>query len=277
MAKKIVFGNFKGGVGKTTNSVMVSYELSKKGKRVLLCDLDPQANSTQLLSRTYTLQNKQDLTIAKTMMVAIKDKDLEPAIISITDNLDLLPSNKDFVSYPDFLELSYLPGTPNYQENRIAHFQKLLEPLETNYDVIIFDCPPTISKFTDTALYSSDFIVIVLQTQQRSLDGAEAFWEYAQTFYDNYTNVDFDIAGVLPVLMKNDSNIDNQIIKDARETFGDDSIFSTIVKHMERLKRYDRTGIRDKEKGTDWDYHDNKLHSLYNSLSEELIERIGGV
>ncbi|MFP9038891.1 AAA family ATPase, partial [Enterococcus faecalis] len=57
MVKKIVFGNFKGGVGKTTNSVMVAYELAKKGFRVLVCDLDPQANSTQLLRRTYGLQN----------------------------------------------------------------------------------------------------------------------------------------------------------------------------------------------------------------------------
>ena len=74
--------------------------------------------------------------------------------------------------------------------------------------------------YTNTALYTSDFLIIVLQTQQRSLDGAEAFWEYAQTFYDKYPTVDFDIAGVLPVLMKNDSGVDNQIIKDALESFG---------------------------------------------------------
>ena len=65
MVKKIMFGNFKGGVGKTTNSIMTAYELAKKGYSVLVCDLDPQSNSTQLLSRTYYLQNDEPLTIEK--------------------------------------------------------------------------------------------------------------------------------------------------------------------------------------------------------------------
>ncbi|WP_265460281.1 ParA family protein [Enterococcus sp. HY326] len=273
MAKKIVFGNFKGGVGKTTNSVMVAYELAKKGFKVLVCDLDPQANSTQLLIRTYGLQNNQELVIQKTMMVAIQEKNIKPAIVNIMPNLDLLPSHKDFVDYPDFLELTFLPNTPNYKEERMAFFTKLLQPIENQYDYIIFDVPPTLSIFTGTALYSSDFIVIVLQTQQRSLDGAEAFWEYLQTLYNEYDAIDFDIAGVLPVLLKNDSGIDNQIIKDASDSFGDDMIFTTIIKHMERLKRYDRKGISEEGYTSVYDFHDRKVHELYNQLADEIINR----
>ena len=104
MVNKIMFGNFKGGVGKTTNSIMTAYELAKKGYSVLVCDLDPQSNSTQLLSRTYYLQNDELLTIEKTLMVALQEKDLSSAIVKVMDNLFLLPSNKDFVQYPDFLE-----------------------------------------------------------------------------------------------------------------------------------------------------------------------------
>ena len=55
----MTYANFKGGVGKTTNSVMTAYELAKKGYKTLVCDLDPQANATQLLRRTYGLQNEQ--------------------------------------------------------------------------------------------------------------------------------------------------------------------------------------------------------------------------
>ena len=54
----LVYANFKGGVGKTTNSAMTAYELAKKGYKTLVCDLDPQANATQLLCRTYNRQNK---------------------------------------------------------------------------------------------------------------------------------------------------------------------------------------------------------------------------
>lgn len=194
------------------------------------------------------------------MMVAIQEEDLSSAIVNIMPNLDLLPSHKDFVDYPDYMELVYPPTIDHYKEQRIAHFGKLLKEIEKNYDFIIIDCPPTISLYTNTALYTSDFLIIVLQTQQRSLDGAEAFWEYAQTFYDKYPTVDFDIAGVLPVLMKNDSGVDNQIIKDALESFGEKYVFAHIVRHMERLKGYDRTGIADK------DFTDNGIFMILNCM-----------
>lgn len=275
MVKSIVFGNFKGGVGKTTNSVMTAYELAQQGYKVLVCDLDPQANSTQLLRRTYALQNGKELIIENTMMVAIQKNSIEPAIVEIMPNLDLLPSHKDFVNYPDYLELTFMPDETNYKEKRIAHFDSLLSPIKNQYDFIIFDVPPTLSIYTDTALYASDFIIIVLQTQQRSLDGAEAFWEYLQELYNRYDAIDFDILGVLPVLLKNDSGIDNQIISDAKNTFGNDVLFNTIIKHMERLKRYDRKGISEKGITELADFHDTKVHTLYRDFTTELIQRVG--
>lgn len=274
MTKKIVFANFKGGVGKTTNSIMTSYELAKEGNRVLVVDLDPQANSTQLLSRTYRLQNDEDLEINQTLMVSIQQGDLRPSVVKVMDNLYLLPSNKDFVNYPDFLELAFLPDTIGYKEKRVAYFDYLLGKIEGEYDYIIFDVPPTLSIFTDTALYTTDYIVIILQTQQRSLDGAESFWEYAQGFYSRYDNVNFDIAGVLPVLLKNNSGIDNQIISDAKNIFGEKYMFDTIIKHMERLKRYDRQGISEKGYTQLYDFHDGKVHEVYNNLVHELRERV---
>lgn len=273
MAKKIMFGNFKGGVGKTTNSVMVSYELAKKGYKTLVIDLDPQANSTQILSRTYTLQNNKELEINNTMMKSIQEENIEQNIVSIMENLDLLPSYKDFVSYPDFLEMKFLPTEENYKEKRISYFSRLLKDIDHHYDYIIMDVPPTLSIFTDTALYATDEVIIVLQTQQRSLDGAEAFMEYLQSVYDKYHSIDFDVTGILPVLMKNDSIVDNQIIEDAKEDFGEDMLFDNVIKHMERLKRYDRKGISDPDYTNKWDIHDKRVHAIYEQVVDELIER----
>ncbi|RST61782.1 ParA family protein, partial [Bifidobacterium animalis subsp. lactis] len=89
----------------------------------------------------------------------------------------------------------------------------------------------------DSAIYATDEIVIVLQTQQRSLDGAETFFEYLQQMYNSYEDVDFDILGVLPVLLKTRSGLDDQILEDAKEDFGEDALFEQIIHHMERLKR----------------------------------------
>lgn len=288
MATTLLFGNMKGGVGKTTNSVMVAYQLAKMGYKTLVCDLDPQANATQLLRRTYGLQHDgADLKIDKTMMVALSEQDIKSAIVNIMDNLDLLPSSEDFKSYPDFLEITFMPDKEKIAENpsslqsemsavkeqRISYFAKQLEKIKDDYDVVVIDVPPTLSVFTDSAIYATDEIVIVLQTQQRSLDGAETFFEYLQQMYNSYEDVDFDILGVLPVLLKTRSGLDDQILEDAKEDFGEDALFEQIIHHMERLKRYDRTGIADHEL-TKADIHDRKIHYIYSELTKEIVERL---
>ncbi|OUP13738.1 ATPase [Lactobacillus johnsonii] len=288
MATTLLFGNMKGGVGKTTNSVMVAYQLAKMGYKTLVCDLDPQANATQLLRRTYGLQHDgADLKIDKTMMVALSEQDIKSAIVNIMGNLDLLPSSEDFKSYPDFLEITFMPDKEKIAENpsslqsemsavkeqRISYFAKQLEKVKDDYDVVVIDVPPTLSVFTDSAIYATDEIVIVLQTQQRSLDGAETFFEYLQQMYNSYEDVDFDILGVLPVLLKTRSGLDDQILEDAKEDFGEDALFEQIIHHMERLKRYDRTGIADHEL-TKADIHDRKIHYIYSELTKEIVERL---
>ena len=284
----ILYGNMKGGVGKTTNSVMTAYQLAKLGYKTLVCDLDPQANATQLLRRTYGLQHETDLQISKTMMVALTEENIKPAIVNIMDNLYLLPSSEDFKNYPDFLEMKFMLDKEKIEsgdsttlqsemskvkEQRIAYFAQQLAKVRDEYDFVIIDVPPTLSIFTDSAIYATDFVIIVLQTQQRSLDGAETFFEYLQQMYNDYANIDFDILGVLAVLLKNNVGLDNQILKDAETDFGKDMLFNQIIRHMERLKRYDRTGIA--EKGlTKYDMHDTRLHYIYNTLTKEIVARL---
>ena len=284
----ILYGNMKGGVGKTTNSVMTAYQLAKLGYKTLVCDLDPQANATQLLRRTYGLQQGTDLQINKTMMVALTEENIKPAIVNIMDNLYLLPSSEDFKNYPDFLEMKFMldkemiesgdsttlqSEMSKVKEQRISYFAQQLAKVRDEYDFVIIDVPPTLSVFTDSAIYATDYVIIVLQTQQRSLDGAETFFAYLQQMYNDYANIDFDILGVLAVLLKNNVGLDNQILKDAEADFGKDMLFNQIIRHMERLKRYDRTGIA--EKGlTKYDMHDTRLHYIYNTLTKEIVARL---
>lgn len=221
------------------------------------------------------------------MMVALTEENIAPAVVNIMDNLYLLPSSEDFKNYPDFLEMKYMPDKARIQsgestmqgemarvkEARIAYFAKQLAKIKDDYDFVIIDVPPTLSIFTDSAIYATDYVIIVLQTQQRSLDGAETFFEYLQQMYNDYANVDFDILGVLPVLMKNGAGLDSQILKDAESDFGADMIFKQVIHHMERLKRYGWTGIT--EKGfTKYDVHDTRLHKIYKRLTDEIVSRL---
>lgn len=91
--------------------------------------------------------------------------------------------------------------------------------------------------------------------------------------YNDHAAIDFDILGVLAVLLKNNAGLDSQILQDAEEDFGKDMLFKQIIRHMERLKRYDRTGIT--EKGlTPYDMHDTRLHVIYKRLTNEIVKRL---
>lgn len=271
MAYKITYSNFKGGTGKTTNSTMMGYHLAAKGFKTLLIDLDPQANATALYSLTRQSQTGEVMTFNKTLMSAIAEDDVKSIITPIKENLFLLPSFADLTSYPLFLEKKF----PNNLKKRSTYFSEIVKQFEENFDYILFDVPPTLSTFTDSAVLASDYIVIVLQTQERSFVGAEAFIKYLQELMETY-DTDFDILGILPVLQKNNAIVDQSVLKNATESFGKENMFKTVIKNMERLKRYDMTGIVDPKISERFDVHDKNVHALYSDVTDELIERIEG-
>lgn len=269
MAKVITYGNFKGGTGKTTNSAMMAYVLSKLGYKTLLADLDPQANATALYLRTKQRITNDVVSFDKTLMSAIADEDLSDIIIEIKDNLYLLPSFADFTSFPLFLEKKF----PDSQLERVTFLKGLIDKIKDNYDFILIDIPPTLSTYTDSALLASDYTIIVLQTQERSLVGAEAYIGYLQELIDNY-GANFDILGVLPVLLKNNSKVDEATLNTAKEKFGEENLFKNLVKNMERLKRYDIIGIVDSDLDGKYDIHDKRVMALYTKVTKEMISRL---
>lgn len=270
MATTITFGNFKGGTGKTSNSCMISYLLSERGYKTLLIDMDPQGNATALFLKTkQKVFTKEVIKFDKTLMSAISDNDLQPIITNIKENLDIIPSYVDFTSFPIYLEKEY----PDDLISRAMEMDRLLTKIKPYYDFILIDVPPTVSVYTDNALMTSDFTVIVMQTQERSLDGAKAYINYLQELITNY-NADFDILGILPVLLKNSSNVDKAILKSAHIDFGKNNMFSELVKNMERIKRYDITGITDPKYYPNHDVHDKNVFNLYNNVVDEFLERL---
>jgi len=258
----VTFGNFKGGTGKTTNSTMLAYALAKKGYRVLLCDQDPQANATALFLKTKSMREDQVFTFEQTLMAAMQEGDLSKIVTEIMSNLYLLPSFSDFAQYPKFLEKKF-----DNEVDRVTYLSTLLEPLRDDFDFIFIDVPPTISIYTDAALYASNFVVVVLQTQERSLQGAEVFTQYLQNLLNAY-DTDFDILGILPVLLKNGAAVDLATLESAKEIFGESNLFEGVIKNMERLKRYDVEGIKEE------DMHDRRVMNTYDSVANEFLSRL---
>lgn len=266
--------NYKGGVGKTKNTTLNAYEIAKKGNRCLVVDLDPQANATTVLIRTKQAHNPDDIfSFDKTLMTAVRENNLESLSVPIVKNLDLLPSYIDFANYSTFLDKQYgvvEEGDLNYHDvtdKKINHFRKLLEPLKNNYDYIFIDVPPTKSYLTDSAVIASDYVLIVLQTQELSYDGAVQVLDDLRKLAIDF-NANFEICGVLPVLMDNNATLDKFVLNNAEETFGEENIFSNKIPNMARLKRFDNTGIIENDR------HDLRVIDLYEKVSDELLERI---
>ena len=99
------------------------------------------------------------------------------------------------------------------------------------------------------------------------------FNRYSETLRE----VGFDVGGILPVLLKNTAPVDKKILQSIIEEFGEDNVFNNVVKNMERLKRYDLTGIVDPNINKSSDMHDKKVHKLYIELAKEFIEKVNKV
>lgn len=268
VTKTITFANFKGGTGKTTNSTMIAYELASMGYKTLLVDHDPQANATALFMKTYEVLHNEPPKFEKTLMTAMKEDDLGQIVMQIKENLYLLPSYKDFKQFPFYMESIY----PKDQDARMKHLSKQLEPILPQFDFVLIDTPPTSSLFTSGALYASDYVVIALQTEERSLDGAEMFIDELNELFE-VEGFDIQILGILPVLYENDSAVDEIILQDAHETFGDNNMFKQVIRRMKRLKRWDSIGITD-DKSDMWD---KRTHTVYRNVTNELLGRLKGM
>ncbi|EMW5375522.1 AAA family ATPase, partial [Enterococcus faecalis] len=131
MGKTISFANFKGGVGKTSTTALVGYSLAKMGKKVLLVDLDAQANLTALMIKTSSKDNNIT-TIDKSLMKGITEN-INPKELTITikENLSLIPNAVDFSVYSRFLEKNF-----SNEIDRIQFLKSYLSPVVNEYDYI---------------------------------------------------------------------------------------------------------------------------------------------
>lgn len=254
---------FKGGVSKTSSSMMIGYVLAQRGFKTLLVDLDPQANLTGLALRTKLANGGEDTEINSSLMKAVQDSDLTEAEIEIMSNLSLIGSSMDFSLYPDYMERQF-----NTQKKRAQYFSKLLEPVASKYDYVVIDTPPSLSLYLSSALYASDWALLLMKTDPYSLEGLTNLLDYIQkTVIEDYGAPKLEALGILPVIMEKDNALDKGILDMAQEKYGKDMIF-TPVPYLARLKRFAATGV------TDHGYFDKRPNKIYGQIVDEILKRV---
>lgn len=211
MTRVIALVNQKGGVGKTTSTINIGAGLAKKGKRVLLVDLDPQGNLT------YSLGIKAD-EVNPTIYQVMKDEATAKDAI-IKGEFDVIPANIQLSGAE--LELSSVAG-------RELILKEAVEPLLPDYDYILIDAPPALNMLTVNALTACQEVFIPLQAEYLSLNGMLQLTNTVALVSKRLNN-ELKITGVIATLYDARKNLNREVIEAIQERFKD-SLFKTYIR-----------------------------------------------
>ncbi len=248
MSTVISLLNHKGGVGKTTSTINIGAGLVKLGKRVLLLDLDPQANLTLSLG-----VGRQKVSIYESLR---GESELMP--VNVKENFDIIPAT---------LDLSGAEMELINEAGREYILKELFEPLQMEYDYIIIDCPPSLGLLTLNALTSSDFVIIPLQTEFLALQGLTKIKQVVDKVRFRL-NKQLTILGVVATMYDNRKVLNRDVVDTIRKYFGD-KVFDTLIRDNVALaeapaSRKDIFEYSGRSKGA----------SDYLNLCKEMVERI---
>lgn len=252
MGTIISLANQKGGVGKTTTSINLAAALAQQGKRVLLVDADPQANTSSGLGIDI---QKVESTVYECLINGI---DPTAAILpTTTENLFVIPSHIDLVG----AEIEMLS-----MDNRENILKKILQPLRAAYDYILIDCSPSLGLITINALTASNSVIIPVQCEFFALEGIAKLLNTIKIIKSNL-NPALRIEGFLLTMYDARLRLSAQVHDEVRRHFGD-LVFNTVISRNVRLSEAPSHGMSVIE----YD-RSSKGAKNYISLAKELIRR----
>ncbi|MDX9744873.1 MAG: AAA family ATPase [Arcobacteraceae bacterium] len=215
MGKVIAVSNQKGGVGKTTTSVNLSAALGEMGKKVLLIDFDPQASTTTSLGINRSM-------LYSTIYDVLMDyKDIKESVIHLSGlGIDVIPAT---------IELAHIEVRLDHEDREYILRQKIAE-IESEYDYIFLDCPPSLGLLTTSALYASNSVLIPVQCQFLAIDGLTQLLNTIRIVQKKLkiNNKRLEIEGVLLTMLDKRTKAGWEIVHEIKDYFKD-GVFDTII------------------------------------------------
>ena len=217
MAKIIAVVNQKGGVGKTTTTVNITAALHALGKRVLLCDFDPQANATSGMGvdKNTASPNVYDLLVS--------GADPVKAVVS-TKYGDVLPSNKALAGAG--IEMIGI-------DDREMLLKHTLDALEDRYDFIFIDCPPSLELLTVNALCAAHSLLVPVQCEYYALEGLSDLLATVR-LVKRKLNPGLSMEGVLLTMFDSRTNLSLQVAEEVKRHFPG-QVYATVIPRNVRL------------------------------------------
>lgn len=247
MARKIVFINHKGGVGKTTSVASLGAALSEMGKRTLIVDLDAQSNLTSSLLPS---------TPARTLYNALTERSDLPTI-RIKENLWLTPSSLELAGTE--LELASTYG-------RETILKDLLSDKEENFDFILLDCPPSLGLISVNAIVASSEVYVPMTAEALPYKGLEMLTHFLELLQRSLHRPT-EISGIIITRYLRTKNLTKLVEDDIRKTYGE-KVFKTNIRENisiaeAPLTQTDVLAYAPKSRGAE----------DYRRLAEEVISR----
>ena len=219
--KIIAIANQKGGVGKTTTAVNLSTCLAAQGKRVLLIDLDPQANATSAFGLT-----------------GLEGQSAYQAIIgeaSITDKVTPTRFETLWI-IPADLDLAGAEIEVARQDDHLTRLQSALIPLreDASFDFILLDCPPSLGILMTNALAAADEILVPIQCEYFALEGLSKISRIIDQICDTGVNPGLLLTGIVMTMFDSRTNLSQQVVSEVRKHFGP-VVYETAIPRTVRL------------------------------------------
>ena len=219
--KIVAIANQKGGVGKTTTAVNLGAALAESGKRILIVDLDPQANATS----SFGLQEVEDISLYEPLLGEASI--IEKILPSRREGLFIVPADLDMAGAE--VEIARMP-------NHLTRLAETLKPLHTDqtFDFVFLDCPPSLGILMSNALAAADELLTPIQCEYFALEGLVKIVRLIEQVLNSGANERLELGGIVMTMFDSRTNLSQQVVADVRKHFGE-RVYETVIPRSVRL------------------------------------------
>jgi chromosome partitioning protein len=254
--RTIAIANQKGGVGKTTTAVNLGAALAELGHRVLIIDLDPQANATS----SFGLQAVEQTSLYEPLL---GDAPITERIFPTErEALFIVPADLDLAG--DEVEIARMP-------NHLTRLAETLKPLQVDeaFDFVFIDCPPSLGILMSNALAAADELLTPIQCEYFALEGLVKIVRLIEQVHDSGANKRLELGGIVMTMFDGRTNLSEQVVAEVRQHFGE-HVYETVIPRSVRLSEAPSFGKSILEYAPT-----GAAAQAYRALAREFIQRHG--